>query len=289
MSDRSNRRWTKRPALAHAIFGRLNQVIAQSETDGERFRALGAPWVTVVGNLKMDVGPPQADATLVESLRAAINGRPTWIAVSTHAGEERSVAMVHRMVAAHVPDLLTIIVPRHPDRASDVVREMNDQGLNVVQRSTGETISEHTDVYLGDTIGEMGLYLRLSEIAFMGKSLGSEGGQNPIEPAMIGAAILSGKYVQNFRETYQNLLETGGARLVKDEQMLAGHVLHLLRNRNDLETMQQAARDTVAGMTGALERTTATLDPYIMPLRVQAGLARRDGEDPWTKKVSQTA
>ena len=103
------------------------------------------------------------------------------------------------------------------------------------------------------------------------------------------AAILSGRYVQNFRDTYQSLLEAGGARLVRDEQMLAGHVLHLLRNRNDLEAMQSAARDAVAGMTGALERTTATLDPYIMPLRVQAGLLRRDGEDPWTKKETQTA
>lgn len=283
MSDRSNKRWSKRPALAQAIFGHLSQVIAQSELDGERFQALGAPWVTVVGNLKIDVGVPEADEQEVSAIRLSLLNRPTWIAVSTHAGEEKSVGNVHRMVAAHEPGLLTIVVPRHPDRGEEVLQELQEQGLNVVTRSSGQQINSHTDVFLGDTIGEMGLYLRLSEIAFMGKSLQSQGGQNPIEPAMTGAAILSGRYVQNFRETYQELLDAGGARLVRDEQMLASHILHLLRNREDLETMQRSARETVAKMTGALKRTSETLDSYVMPLRVKAGLERRSGEDPWQK------
>ena len=275
MSDRSNRRWSKRPALAQAIFGHLSQVIAQSDLDGERFRALGAPWVTVVGNLKMDTGVPEANEQELNHIRASIGDRPTWTAVSTHQGEESLVAVTHRMVAAHAEGLLTILVPRHPDRVEEVKKTLEDQGLNVVTRSSRQAISSHTDVFLGDTIGEMGLYLRLSEIAFMGKSLGSEGGQNPIEPAMTGSAILSGRYVQNFRDTYQALLDHGGARLVRDEKMLASHVLHLLRNKEDLHAMRAAAQQAVEGMTGALERTSKTLDPYIMPLRVQAGLQRR--------------
>ena len=288
MSDRSNRRWSKRPALAQAIFGHLSQVIAQSELDGERFRALGAPWVTVVGNLKIDVGVPVANEAEVEQMRSMIAGRPSWIAVSTHAGEEKSVAHVHRMVAAHAEGLLTVLVPRHPDRADEVRDELEAQGLNVVTRSSRQPISSHTDVFLGDTIGEMGLYLRLSEIAFMGKSLGAQGGQNPIEPVMTGAAILAGRYVQNFRETYQKLLDAGGARLVRDEQMLASHVLHLLRNGKDLKTMQDAARETVATMTGALERTSESLDPYIMPLRVQVGLQRRNAANESAKPPAPT-
>ncbi|MFD0916129.1 lipid IV(A) 3-deoxy-D-manno-octulosonic acid transferase [Pseudahrensia aquimaris] len=272
MSDRSNRRWQKRPALAQAIFGQLSQVIAQSETDGERFRSLGAPWVSVAGNLKTDVGVPQVDERVLAKIKSQIQDRPTWVSVSTHRGEEAIMGRVHRMVASHAPGLLTIIVPRHPDRSREVEEELQAQGLNVVTRSSGKSIGSHTDVFLGDTIGEMGLYLRLSEIAFMGKSLAAEGGQNPIEPAMTGAAILSGRYVQNFRETYQKLLDAGGARLVSDENMLASHVLHLLRKRSDLEMMRDAARETVDGMTGALERTTLSLDAYIMPLRVQVGL-----------------
>jgi len=281
MSDRSNRRWLKRPGLAQAIFGNLSQVLAQSEVDGQRFRELGAPWVTVVGNLKIDVGIPQADNKTLESLRSSIGKRPTWIAVSTHHGEEASVAQVHKLLAAHVPEILTILVPRHPDRSREVQSALEAQGLKVVNRSSEKPVESNTNVFLGDTIGEMGLYLALSEIAFMGKSLKSQGGQNPIEPVMTNTAILSGRYVQNFRDTYQALLESGGARLVRDENMLAGHVLHLLRNRNDLEAMQVAARQTVERMAGALDRSIEALDPYIMPLRVKAGLDRR-------KAVAQT-
>ena len=142
-------------------------------------------------------------------------------------------------------------------------------------RSSGQSIVDQAQVFLGDTIGEMGLYLGLTDIAFMGKSLKSEGGQNPIEPVMTNTAILSGRFVQNFRETYQALLDNGGARLVKDENMLAGHVLHLLRNRKDLETMQQGAMQAVQQMTGALERSIEVLDPYVMPLRVKVELNKR--------------
>lgn len=275
MSDRSNLRWTKRPALAQAIFGQLSQVIAQSELDGERFRALGAPSVTVVGNLKMDVGVPVADVEEVHRYRQMIGDRPTWIAVSTHAGEEAMVAEVHRMVAQYEPKLLTILVPRHPDRGEEVTAQLDSAGLSVASRRAGDAIDASTQVFLGDTIGEMGLFLRLSEIAFMGKSMHMEGGQNPIEPAMTGAAILSGRMVQNFRETYEMLLKDGGARLVKDEKMLAGHILHLLRTDVDRQAMIAAAKATVGGMSGALEKTGRTLDAYITPLRLQAGLNRR--------------
>ncbi len=281
MSDRSNKRWLKRPALAEAIFGQLSQVVAQSQLDGDRFRALGAPWVTVVGNLKIDVEAPVADEHQLRNLRKTVSGRPTWIAVSTHKGEEEIVAQVHKMVSAHTKGLLTILVPRHPDRGEEILTLLQETNLKTVTRSSGKPIQADTDVFLGDTIGEMGLYLQLSEIAFMGKSLASEGGQNPIEPAMTGAAILSGRFVQNFRETYQSLIDAGGARLVRDEKMLASHVLHLLRNSEDLKSMQDAARRTVAGMTGALDRTISALDPYVTPLRLKAGIDRRFGNDFW--------
>ncbi len=281
MSDRSNKRWSRRTALAQAVFGNLSQVLAQSETDAERFTRLGAPRVQAVGNLKIDVGTPQIDPATYHAFKSMIGNRPTWIAASTHEGEEESVAQVHCMLTEHLPDLLTIIVPRHPDRVDDILHSLSKFQVEIATRSSGDIISPSTGVYVGDSIGEMGLYFGLAEVAFMGKSLKSQGGQNPIEPVMSHAAILSGPYVQNFRDTYQALLESGGARLVKDENMLAGHVLHLLRNPHDLHAMQTAARNTVYQMTGALERTIAALDPYIMPLRVQAGLDKRlYGEDP---------
>lgn len=275
MSDRSNRRWLRRKNLAHAIFSQISHVIAQTETDSERFSALGVPRVSVAGNLKNDVAAPEADPATLKAFASMVGDRPAWTAVSTHKGEEAMVGTVHRMLMAHMPGILTVLVPRHPARADEIEKELQAQGLRVVRRSKNETIKPDTDIFLGDTIGEMGTYLRLSKIAFMGKSVKSQGGQNPIEPALVGSAILSGRFVQNFRQVYQALIDGGGARLVEDEKMLARQVFHLLRDSDDLNAMTEAAAKTVASMGGALERSIAVLDPYIMPLRVKAGLERR--------------
>ena len=278
MSDRSNKRWQKRPSLAQAVFGQLSQVIAQSQLDADRFSSLGAPWVTVAGNLKTDVGVPKFDQKQVDHLKKMINDRPTWIAVSTHKGEEESVAQVHAMLAQHVPEILTILVPRHPERVQEVLADLESHKLKVACRSDDSPIEASTQIFVGDTIGEMGLYLQLANIVFMGKSLKAQGGQNPIEPAVCRSAILSGRYVQNFRDTYQALLDNGGARLVSDEKMLANHVLHLLRNAKDLNAMQEAAAYTVSQMSGALEKSIEALDPYIMPLRLKVGIEKRDDQ-----------
>ena len=199
LSDRSFRTWKKWTGLAEALFENMSHVIAQSEVDGERFRALGARPVTVSGNLKVDTTPPPADERSVVMLKRQIGHRPTWAAISTHDGEEIVAAEVHSMIRGRHPHLLTIIVPRHPDRAVALAVELAAMGFRVVRRSTGERIRADTAILLGDTIGGMGLYLRLTEIAFVGRSLTSEGGQNPLEPAMLDTAVLAGRHVQNFR------------------------------------------------------------------------------------------
>jgi 3-deoxy-D-manno-octulosonic-acid transferase len=145
-------------------------------------------------------------------------------------------------------------------------------GLGVARRSLKQRITPETSIYLGDTIGEMGLYLRLGEIAFMGKSLAGSGGQNPLEPAMTGAAILSGKAVQNFRDPYNNLLAANAVRLVRDGEMLAANVEYLLRNNEERKRMIAAAAAVLEEMRGALERTVSVLDPYIFPLTVKRDL-----------------
>jgi len=224
LSDRSFARWSKRAHLAEALFENLAHVVAQSDTDGERFLALGARPVTVSGNLKVDTVPPPADLAAVQALKAAIGMRPTWAAVSTHEGEEEIAANVHLALKKRHRAIATVLVPRHPERADAVAEMCAAKGLKVARRSKNEAIGPDTDIYLGDTIGEMGLYLRLTEIAFVGRSLTGEGGQNPLEPAMPDTAVLSGRHVQNFRDAYQTLIQAGGAKLVRDEAMLAGAV-----------------------------------------------------------------
>ena len=272
LSERSFASWKKRPYIAEALFENLSHVVAQSEVDAERFETLGARPVTVSGNLKVDTNPPPADGHALHSIARQLSLRPTWAAVSTHDGEERMAAEIHMMLRSRHPGLLTIIVPRHPERALALAVEFAAMGLRVVMRSSGERIRSDTDILLGDTIGEMGLYLRLTEIAFVGRSLTSEGGQNPLEPAMLETAVLAGRNVQNFREAYQRLIDRGAAKLVADRDMLAGAVNFLLLNDGHRRTMMAAGAATVEEMRGALAKTLKALEPFIHPLIVKARL-----------------
>lgn len=272
LSDRSFTSWQKHPFIAEALFENLAHVIAQSELDGERFHQLGARPVTVSGNLKVDTEVPPVDEAALAALQQEIGDRKRWAAVSTHQGEEGIAAAVHSLAKMQNDDVLTIIVPRHPDRAESVEAELKAAGLTVARRSRGDKVGSGTDVLLGDTIGEMGLYLRLTEIAFVGRSLSGEGGQNPLEPAVLGTAVLSGRNVQNFRESYQRLVANGGARLVADGDTLAGAVTFLLNNDRVRGKMINAGSETVEGMRGALSRTLSALEPYIQPLVVKSKL-----------------
>lgn len=277
LSDRSFASWSKRNYLAEALFENFAHVVAQSETDGERFRKLGARPVTVSGNLKGDTVEPPVDQGELLRFSAEIGARSVWAAVSTHDGEEEAAIEVHKRVRPRHPDLLTIIVPRHPERADAIAAACAQAGLSVARRSIGDSIAPDTDIFLGDTIGEMGLYLRLTEIAFVGRSLTGTGGQNPLEPAMLDTAVLSGRNVQNFREAYQKLAVGGGARFVRDKDVLAGAVSYLLTNEAERHKMMEAGRTTVEGMRGALTRTLQALEPFINPLIVQARLEASAG------------
>ncbi len=286
LSDRSFARWSRRPSLADALFENLSHVVAQSDLDAERFRSLGARPVTVSGNLKVDTVPPPWDKAELARLQAQIDKRATWAAVSTFEGEDEIAAAVHRALKPR-HKALTILVPRHPDRGDAIETMLKNNGLNVARRSRGDTIGPDTDVYLGDTIGEMGLYLNLTEIVFVGKSLMGGGGQNPLEPAMLGCAVLSGSKVENFREAYARLLRNGGARFVRDGEMLAKGVHYLLSNPQAREAMAVGGEKTLNDMRGALKATVRALEPYINPLTVKARLLPRDNEDAETQAGGQ--
>lgn len=276
MSDRSFARWKGASALAEALFDYYAHVIAQSEMDAERFRTLGARPVVVSGNLKVDTEAlPVAKGELAR-ISAMAEGRPTWVAASTHKGEEKIASDVHLSLAVRIPNLLTIVVPRHPDRADEIAEEMKEAGLKVARRSHNEEITPDTQIYLGDTIGEMGLYFRLATVAFIGRSLVGKGGQNPLEPAMTETAIISGRHVYNFRDAYRNLLKSGGVRMVGDGQMLADNVEYLLNNNDEREQMVAAAKETVESMRGALNATIHVLDSFIFPLTVKRDLEEID-------------
>jgi len=272
MSDKSYKRWRNATGFAGVLFENFSHVIAQSEMDAERFKNLGARPVDVSGNLKVDTDSLPFNENELQQLKNDIGDRYCWVAVSTHEGEEEAIGKVHQMLKKKHPGIFTIIVPRHPERGAGVSAHLKETGLNVAIRSNNEKISSKTDIYMGDTIGEMGLYLRLATVCFMGKSLKSSGGQNPLEPAMTGTAIVSGQNVQNFRDTYRGLLNTGAVRLVSDEKMLAANVEYLLVNTEEREKMIAAAHDTIHQMSGALDKTNHILDSYLFPLTIKRNL-----------------
>ena len=265
ISERSARRWSRLDGLPRALFGRLALALAQSDGDGERLRRLGAPAVAVTGNLKFDGRPLAVDATELDRLTAAIAGRPTWVAASTHPGEEAVAASVHRMLRARVPGLLTVLAPRHPRRGDELRDLFATAGLAVASRSKGETPDAGTDVYLADTIGEMGLVYRLAPVAFVGGSLVRHGGQNPIEPALLGVAVLHGPEVRNFADVYRALDENCGARSVGDAEALAAAVAEAHADPAALAACVARARAVVGSSSGALDRTVAALMPWLAP------------------------
>lgn len=273
MSDRSFKRWSNRLALAESLFENFSLVAAQTDLDAERYVALGARPVTMTGNLKVDVPLPSVEEADLAAATDAVGDRPVWAAVSTHDGEELAAIKTHRTLKRAWPNLLTIIVPRHPVRSEQVVRLCKSAGLTSATRTDDTVPGDDTDVFVGNTIGEMGLYLRLAPVCFVGRSLGAAaGGQNPLEPAVLNCAVLSGPNVSNFADVYDRLFVAKGARVVKNELTLAKGVHYLLANPKARRSMSRAAQGVIYDMQGALDKTIDALDPYIHPLVVQASL-----------------
>jgi len=259
MSARSYKRWRKRPRMSRPLFGRFDIVLAQNEKLMRWFQDLGGRLVLATGNLKIDAPPPPIDLAALETLRNALAGRPVFVAASTHEREEVVVAAAHRQLARAVPGLVTIIAPRHPERGTSITEQLKALGFTVQQRSLGKLPDARTDIYIADTIGELGTLYTLSPIAFLGGSLIDHGGQNPIEAIRHGAAVLTGPSWLNFKDAYEALIRHGGAIEVHDAQTMANALARLMGDRTELERMQTKANGALATLAGALERTADAL------------------------------
>jgi 3-deoxy-D-manno-octulosonic-acid transferase len=269
LSERSFERWRYLPDTIEALLKRLDLCLVRTPADAERFAALGAPRITTTGNLKLDVPRLPVDEAKLARLSAALAGRPVIAAASTHLGEEGAVIDTQRRLKTTFRGLLTILVPRHPERGQRIAAEVAAAGLSCALRSRGEPPQADTDVYIADTVGELGLIYRVAPIVFMGGSLIPHGGQNPIEPAKFGAAILHGPHVSNFADIYAALDRAKGAELVPHADRLPVRVGAWLKDTEERARVSAAAKSTVDGLGGALERTLAALEPYLMQLRLE--------------------
>ncbi|CUT11965.1 Lipid IVA 3deoxyDmannooctulosonic acid transferase EC 249912 often with EC 249913 also [Bradyrhizobium sp.] len=273
MSPRSFPRWRRMQGTISALLSRFDICLAQSKTDAARFSALGGRDVVTTGNLKLDVPAPPADPAKLERLMAMTRGRPVIVAASTHPGEEEMLVAAHRSLSGFFPQLLTVIVPRHPDRGSSITGLITASGLKPALRSRDELPTAATDVYIADTMGELGLFYRLSDIVFMGGSLIHHGGQNPIEAIKLGAAIVHGPHVFNFADVYEALDRSGGARQADTQELLIKQLGQLLADPALRQKIHQSGAGVVEDLGGALNRTMTALEPYLLQLRIEMGAA----------------
>jgi 3-deoxy-D-manno-octulosonic-acid transferase len=244
LSRRSFSKWRWAPLAARAVLSCFKRIMAQDDETARHIARLGVSrrHIDVTGSLKEGAAPLPHDDLERKRLAAVFGGRPLWCAASTHAGEEEIVARAHASARRGLPGLTLILAPRHPERGDALAQMLRAEGFCVTQRSAGETPDRETEIYLADTLGEMGLWYRLAPVSFIGGSLVEVGGHNPFEPATLGSAILHGPHVANFAEGYQRLSKAGAALCIETADALAEQLAHALRPSTAAE-MAAAAWD----------------------------------------------
>lgn len=265
MSPKSYQRWRRRKRFSRPLFSRLRLVLAQNQRLARQFATIGARDIRAIGNLKIDAPALPVDQDELRRLQAQIAGRPILLAASTHGNEEETVLAARATISREIPGLLTLIAPRHPDRGNEISDLAKGAGLTVARRSANEPITPQTDVYIADTIGELGLFYSLAKVAFIGGSLVPRGGQNPIEPVRLSCAVITGPHWDNFPDSYEALLRAEGAISVRSADELAAAAVRLLTNEIDLHRQLQAAEDSIENLSGAQARTVAAITEFLPP------------------------
>jgi 3-deoxy-D-manno-octulosonic-acid transferase len=276
MSERSFRRWRHILGFIGPLLRVFRLCLTQTAADAGRLRQLGAGDVRTTGNLKFSSEPPPAAPAPLAALSRAIAGRPVWLLASSHPGEDAIAAAVHTALAARLPGLLTIIAPRHPHRGRDIQALLVSQGLTARCRSTGALPAPGDAAYVADTLGEMGVLYRLAPVVCVGGSLVPHGGQNPIEPAQLGCALLFGPHMGNFAEIAAALVTAGAAWPVRDGAGLAEAVGRLL---TDPEARQRLA-SAAAQLTAEHRQVVSVALAALRPLLVEAGVTPPDTVEP---------
>ena len=250
-----------RETLSHGII-----IAAQSETDAERFLSLGAaPERTrVTGNIKFDIELPDDLSERGRALRRDLFGdRPVWIAASTHEGEEEAALDAHALLRDRVPGVLLVLVPRHPQRFSAVRDLARKRGMNVVSRTEDRKTEADTDVYLGDTMGELTLLYAAADVAFVAGSLVPIGGHNLLEPAALGLPLVAGPHNFNAPELADMFVRKGACRIVEDAAGLAEAIVELLADRERATELGEIGRQILERNRGALARLLEMLRPLV--------------------------
>lgn len=271
LSERSARGYGRIAGLIRPALSGLAGVAAQTQADASRLARLGVPHPLVSGNIKFDVAAPPDTYERAEHLRRLFSGRFVFLAASTRTGEEELV--LDTCLGLDIPDLLLVIVPRHPQRFDEVAALLESRGVEFSRRSRHDTVTREVEVFLGDSMGEMAAYYAAADVAFVGGSLVPLGGQNLIEAADMGCPVLVGPHTWNFLDAAERAIAEGAAYRVADAEDLARTVKRLHRDSARRMAMAEAGMRFSRAHKGATEQVMALLEPALARLDRPAGAA----------------
>lgn len=266
LSPHSARRWRWLSGTIKRLLSGFDVILAQTPTDHDAFSALGAHHVITTGNLKYSAAPLPYDESELQALQRAIGARPVWLYASTHDGEEALAARIHHRLKKRLPDVLTIIVPRHPVRSGQIESLYQETGLSFCFRTENKHPPKTgADLYIADTMGELGLFYRLAPLACIGRSFSADGGggHNPIEAAQLGCGVLHGPHVQNLQVIYDEMDQAGAALPLRDESDFAGQLERFLCDEAALKALQARGQDFAARKNAVLDRVWGALTPVL--------------------------
>lgn len=267
MSEGSFRRWKLAKGSIQALLKTFQLCLGQNQAEVDRLLKLGAPVAKVSGNLKYTAAPLPYDAGSLAALQKSIGDRPHFLWAVTHPGEEEVACRIHRELSSRFPHLLTIIAPRHPQRGADIAALAAVAGLKAKRRSLGERPTGEDALYIADTLGEMGLFYRLSYLCIMGGSFVPVGGHNPIEPAQLGCQVFYGPHMFNFISICDDFESRGAALRMADENILKENLLLALKNPQHFSAMAAAAKNWTEQQSHIVDEISACLAPFVNRLK----------------------
>ena len=269
ISDKSYKQWKFIKVIASYLLNGFEFFSAQSLEDSKKFKLLGFKNNIILGNLKYSVEKYQFDKIALGNLNKIFENKSIWLAASTHEGEENLAFDVHKIVSNNVPNLLTIIAPRHPERGQKIQSELISSGAITTLRSKGQLPDENTEVYVADTIGEMGLWYSLARVVWIGKSIIGNGGQNPIEPSFFKCAIICGNKMDNFRDVTKKMLDVNALIEVNNVNELAEKLTYLITKPEKAMDMGVKAYNFVQEEKKVIDKVYDNLLPILESLELK--------------------
>lgn len=257
LSARSAKGYRRFYWLTQGLLARLTSVQTQDAASARRFKALGAPAVHNAGNMKFDLQVPEQSFELAEQLKPLLAGRKVWVAASTHAGEDELLLEAYQQVQVHHPELLLILVPRHKERFENVAALITKASLHFCRRSQGQVPDQKTQVWLGDSMGELLTWYQLADVAFIGGSLIERGGHNPLEAMAFAKPVLTGPHIFNFASLYAALKRRNAVRFVTDTNQLSEQLSHCLQAPQEAREHGQRGYALFSSEQGAAVRLEA--------------------------------